>query len=84
MALRWPQLDDQTRAVLGDPSRNRCGPGNPVALSMICKGFRGDGEAATGTVAAAVGRWPPLPADPQLRDLACDGTRSAQPRQRPE
>lgn len=78
------QLDEQTRAFLADPRRNRISAANPVGLSQIFKWFAEDFDKAAGSVAAYVGRWMPLPAEPRVEYLDYDWTLNAQPGQRPE
>lgn len=52
------QLDDQGRRFLRDPTRNRWDPAkNTLFLSSIFKWFRGDFEAAAGSLGAFVGRY---------------------------
>jgi hypothetical protein len=76
------QLDDQARTFLDDPTRNRIGPGQTADLSMIFKWFRGDFEAAAGSVAAYLGRWGKGPYK-AIDYLDYDWTLNAQPGQRP-
>ena len=77
------QLDDQTRTFLDDPTRNRFGPGQTADVSMIFKWFRGDFEAAAGSVAAYLGRWGKGDYK-AIEYLDYDWTLNAQPGQRPE
>jgi hypothetical protein len=51
------QLDDAARSFLSDPARNRYDPASrTLHLSSIFKWFRGDFEAAAGTLSAFVAR----------------------------
>jgi len=52
------QLDEQARAFLRDPAKNRVDPINrTLFLSSIFKWFRGDFEAASGSLPAYVARY---------------------------
>jgi len=52
------QLDEAARAFLRDPARNRYDPASrTLSLSSIFKWFRGDFEAAAGTLPAFVARY---------------------------
>lgn len=52
------QLDDAARAFVRDPARNRWDPATrTLRLSSIFKWFRGDFEAAAGTLPAFFARW---------------------------
>jgi len=54
------QLDEQTRAFLADPAKNRVdAAAHTLFLSSIFKWFRADFEAAAGTVPAFVARYLP-------------------------
>lgn len=52
------QLDDQARAFLHDPTKNRVDTATrTLYLSSIFKWFRGDFEAAAGSLPAYVARY---------------------------
>lgn len=52
------QLDDQARAFLADPRKNRFDPAaNTLHLSSIFKWFRADFEAAAGSLPAYIARY---------------------------
>jgi hypothetical protein len=52
------QLDEQARAFLADPTKNRFDPAtNTLHLSSIFKWFRADFEAAAGSLPAYVGGY---------------------------
>lgn len=78
------QLDEQARAFLEDPRRNRIGPGDTLHLSMIFRWFAEDFERAAGSVPEYVRRWVAVPAAPRIEYLEYDWTLNAQPGQRPK
>lgn len=62
------QLDGAARAFLRDPARNRYDPASrTISLSSIFDWFRGDFEAAGGTLPAFVARYADVPAAEALR-----------------
>jgi hypothetical protein len=62
------QLDDAARSFLRDPARNRYDPASrTLSLSSIFKWFRGDFEAAAGTLPAFVARYAGEPTAEALR-----------------
>jgi hypothetical protein len=62
------QLDDAARSFLRDPARNRYGPASrTLFLSSIFKWFRGDFEAAAGSLPAFVARYADEPTAEALR-----------------
>ncbi len=62
------QLDDAARTFLRDPVRNRYDPSSrTLSLSSIFKWFRGDFEAAAGTLPAFVARYADEPTAEALR-----------------
>jgi hypothetical protein len=62
------QLDEAARAFLRDPARNRYDPASrTLSLSSIFKWFRGDFEAAAGTLPAFVARYVDEPTAEALR-----------------
>ncbi len=62
------QLDDAARSFIRDPTRNRYDPASrTLALSSIFKWFRGDFEAAAGTLPAFVARYADEPTAEELR-----------------
>jgi hypothetical protein len=62
------QLDEAARAFLRDPARNRYDPARrTLFLSSIFKWFRGDFEAAAGSLPAFVARYADAPAAEALR-----------------
>jgi hypothetical protein len=56
------QLEEQARAFLADPARNRLEPDGGLALSPIFEWYAPDFEAAAGSVAAWVRPYLPAPA----------------------
>ncbi|HEY6006591.1 MAG TPA: DUF547 domain-containing protein [Anaeromyxobacter sp.] len=62
------QLDEAARSFLRDPARNRWDPASrTLFLSSIFRWFRGDFEAAAGTLAAFVARYVDAPAAEAVR-----------------
>lgn len=62
------QLDDAARTFVRDPARNRYDPASRTLwLSSIFKWFRGDFEAAAGTLPAFVARYTDEPTAEELR-----------------
>jgi len=77
------QLEAQAKEFLGDRSRNRIGPENPLRLSKIFDWFAEDFAGAAGSVPAYVARYREIPDDPKIEYLEYDWTMNAQPGQRP-